>query len=67
MTRKDYDTIAACIGAAHKANNHDESVIKGIRDLQHRLELEFSLDNPKFSLDKFRLRVQYWYKIHVGY
>lgn len=64
MTKKDYDLIAACIGAS-QANLPDEYMQKGIQDLTSRLELELELDNPKFDINKFRDRIDYWMAQHV--
>ena len=65
MTKKDYDLIAACIGVAFRAANNADKV-QAIRDVESRLVLEMELDNPRFDLDKFNSRVDYWLKQHGG-
>ena len=70
MTEKDYDLIAACVGAAYKqAQMSDEPEVRAsaIWDLKERLVLELRLDNPRFNSDTFISRVQYWYEKHTGY
>ena len=52
MTRKDYETLAACIGDALKYSRSDAET-KGILEVKRRIELELSLDNPKFNVGTF--------------
>ena len=54
MTKRDYDTVATCLGAAlaHRGNH-----FQTVRDIEDRLKLEFSLDNPRFGIKKFETDV----------
>ncbi len=64
MTKKDYDIIAACIGAS-QARFWSGSVPKQvIDDISTRLLLEFKLENPHFNEANFWDRVEYWRKSH---
>lgn len=62
MTRKDYDLIAACIGAAYADSRNDH---KTVEDVGHRLINELSLDNPRFDSLRFKTRVEYWKHSHM--
>ena len=62
MTKKDYDIIAACIGAEQSCK-HDK---KTLDSLSTRLVLELKLENPKFSESIFWSRVEYWRLAHGG-
>lgn len=64
MTKKDYDLIAACIGAAQVKYEQDTGK-EAISDLSDRLVLEMKLDNPSFNESIFWERVEYWRKIHA--
>jgi hypothetical protein len=66
MTKKGYEIIAACIGAAYVHCLGDEIVSQGIDDIMYRLQLEFSLNDPRFSPIKFTSRIQYWIGQHTG-
>jgi len=64
MTKKDYDIIAACIGAA-QAKFWSGSVPKQvIDDISQRLILEFKLENSRFNESIFWDRVEYWRNSH---
>ena len=64
MTKKDYDIIAACIGAT-QAEFWSGSVPKRVIDsLTYRLMLELRLENPRFNESIFHERVGYWRKSH---
>jgi len=62
MTKKDYELIAACLGAAYAKFNNSKML--ALDDLASRLELEFELDNPKFNTEKFQGRINYWIDKH---
>lgn len=64
MTKKDYETVAACIGGALSDSRNDEN---SILDVSRRLNSEFKLDNPRFDTEKFFARVYYWRKSHEGH
>ncbi len=65
MTKKDYDLIAACIGAAQaQYDEHGYNRI-GRDDLIDRLILEIKLNNPSFNEEQFWIRVEYWYAKHM--
>ncbi len=66
MTKKDYDLIAACIGAAQANYSKYPEATYGRDDLVDRLISEMKLDNPRFNESKFWERVEYWRKQHGG-
>ena len=72
MTKKDYDIIAACIGAAQAASPTVGNSYRingrrdGIDDLSSRLVLELKLDNPRFNEAHFWERVEYWRASHAN-
>jgi len=61
MTRKDYDLLAACIGGSLSDSRNSSDTVY---DLMRRLVCELRLDNPKFDVDKFSQRVEYWKRSH---
>lgn len=61
MTRKHFETIAACFGAAYAEPRNDA---RTLNDIRARIVLELSLDNPRFNLDRFSARVEHWRKQH---
>jgi hypothetical protein len=51
MTRKDYQMLAACFAQAEaKADNDPDT----LHDIERRITLELSLDNPRFNPTRFR-------------
>lgn len=65
MTKKDYDLIAACIGASQAC--YDDKTHKiGRDDLVDRLILEMKLDNPRFNEEIFWDKVEYWRIPHTS-
>ncbi len=65
MTRKDYELIAACIGAA-LADVDGPAGERALRDVTNRIALEMSLDNPRFKRERFNTRIEYWRVQHGG-
>lgn len=64
MTKKDYEIIAACLGASYKHHLGNEIASKAIDDVKRRLMLELSLENSNFDMIKFTSRIQYWFEQH---
>ena len=52
MTRKDYETVAACLERALNAPDSPRHEAQ-VRDIAQRLALEFELDNPRFDGERF--------------
>lgn len=52
MTRKDYETVAACLERALNAPDSPRHEAQ-VRDIAQRLALEFELDNPRFDENRF--------------
>ncbi len=63
MTKKDYDIVAACVGAEQAREGYDKRTLDSICT---RLLLEFRLENPKFNGVIFWKRVEYWRQVHSG-
>lgn len=63
MTKKDYDIIAACIGASQTNSKCDKYTID---DIITRLINKMRLENPRFNEATFWERVEYWRKAHSG-
>ena len=61
MTKKDFDLIAACLGGAQADQKNDTRTVE---DINRRLILELSLENPRFNEAIFRDRVGYWRSMH---
>ena len=53
MTRKDYQTLAACFALARRDNWDKPDVLRGIEDVRARVTLELELDNPRFNPRRF--------------
>lgn len=53
MTRKDYETVAACLERALNAPDSPPDNEAAVRDIAERLALEFLLDNPRFDEERF--------------
>lgn len=64
MNTKDYELIAACLGASYKRYLGNEIAMKAIQDVESRLMLELSLENLRFNRTKFVSRIQYWIGQH---
>jgi len=62
MTRKDYDLLAACIGATLAYNL--ENTERVMYYFQTCLKNELRIDNPRFDEAKFDKRVEYWTDEH---
>jgi hypothetical protein len=63
MTKKDYELIAACIGASMTDTRNCQNTIY---DIARRLNVELKLDNPRFDTDRFFALVEHWRKSHGG-
>lgn len=66
MTKRDYDLIAACIGAALADNHDSKSKQFAIHDVARRLKLKLSYEHREFDNDTFDAHVQYWFEQHGG-
>ena len=56
MTKKDYKTLAACLGLAYAEGyrqKESETWFFAVMDVFRRIALECELENPRFSRDKF--------------
>jgi hypothetical protein len=73
MTRKDYDMLAACIGASlAESLQFDEDSRqratweRAVQNVARRIANELGLDNPRFDANRFEARVQHYLKKSMG-